>query len=50
MGFLDGLSGVDGMVAWMSSTTLWPVSANATSPSALRKLNVCPVAIDAFLL
>jgi hypothetical protein len=38
------------MVAWISSTTLWPAYANATSPSALRKLNVCPVTVDAFLL
>jgi hypothetical protein len=38
------------MVALISSTTLWPAYANATSPSVLRKLNVCPVAVDAFSL
>nr|GMC55607.1 transcription factor GTE8-like [Ipomoea batatas] len=34
--------GVEGIVAWISSTTLCPAYANATSPNALKKLKTMP--------
>lgn len=46
MGFPDGLSGVDLMVAWISSTTLWAAKEKDTSPSAARNPNTLPAAVD----
>ena len=47
MACLDGFSGVDGMVAWISSTTLCPEYANATSPSPPKTPNTLPGVVDA---
>jgi Mg/Co/Ni transporter MgtE len=47
---LDGFSGVDGIVAWISKTTLCPAYAKATVPSALKKSNTDPAVFVAVLV
>jgi hypothetical protein len=45
IGTLDGFSGVDGIVAWISNTTLCPAYAKATEPSALKKSKTVPAVL-----
>lgn len=42
MGPLEGFSGVEGIVACISNTTLCPAYAKATSPKAVKKSKVAP--------
>ena len=39
MGILDGLSGHEGMVAWISRATLWPAYAKPITPKELKTLD-----------
>lgn len=47
MGPLEGFSGVEGIVAWISNTTLCPAYAKAISPNALKKLKIVPAVVFA---
>lgn len=49
MAIFEGFSGVEGMVAWISKTTLCPAYPKAIVPKALKNPNIFPASVENLL-